>query len=404
MHRWDELWRNATIATMVGGGTPYGLLKPGAIALAAGRIAWVGPDASLDSCSDWHAERLVDLGGRLVTPGLIDCHTHLVYAGHRSGEIEARLRGDSYAAMAARGGGILSSVRATRAASLTQLVEESAPRLAALAAEGVTTVEIKSGYGLELDTELRMLSAARVLGERLDVRVETTFLGAHAVPPEFSGAADAYIRHLCDEALPVVARSGLASAVDAYCEAIAFTPAQTRTLFAAAVRHGLDCKLHADQLSDGGGAALAAEFAALSADHLEFTSRAGVEALARAGTVAVLLPAAFYNLRESQLPPIAALREACVPMAVSTDCNPGTAPICSLLMTMNMACVLFGLSPEEAFAGVTCNAAAALGRLGDCGTLEPGKRADVLAWAVDDPARIVLEPGVHRPQIRRRRS
>jgi imidazolonepropionase len=402
MHQWDELWRNATIATMVGGATPYGLLQHGAIALAGGRIAWVGQDASLDVRSDWHAARLVDLGGGLVTPGLIDCHTHLVHAGHRSGEIEARLRGDSYAVIAARGGGILSTVRATRAASQAQLVEESAPRLAALAAEGVTTVEIKSGYGLELDTELRMLSAARVLGERLDVSVETTFLGAHAVPPEFAGAADAYVRHLCDDALPAVAQGGLASAVDAFCETIAFTPAQTRALFEAARRHGLRCKLHADQLSDGGGAALAADFGALSADHLEFTSPAGVRAMARSGTIAVMLPVAFYLLRESRRPPVAALRESAVPMAVSTDCNPGTAPAASLLMAMNMACVLFGLSPEEAFAGVTRNAAAALGRLADRGTLEAGKRADLLAWAVDDPARLVLEPGVHRPRMRHR--
>ena len=399
--QWDELWTHATLATMCREGGPFGLIEDGAIAMYAGRIAFVGSMAELAALRGVSAARIRDVRGSLVTPGLIDCHTHLVHAGERSAEIAARLRGETYAQIAARGGGIVSTVRATRAASESELVDGSARRLQALLDEGVTTVEIKSGYGLDLASEARMLRAARSLARQLDVAVETTFLGAHALPPEFATDAEAYIDEVCGKQLPAIAAEGLASAVDAFCERVAFSPAQTRRVFEAARGLGLRCKLHADQLSDSGGGALAAEYGALSADHLEYLSDESLGAMAAAGTAAVLLPAAFYYLRETRLPPVAALRDAGIVMAVASDCNPGTAPAASLLLSVNMACLLFGLTAEEAFAGATRNAAIALGKGHDRGTLETGKRADLLLWDLRNPERLVIELNAHRPVLRR---
>ncbi len=388
---WDTLLTNARVATMRPGGSPYGTIERGALALAGEHIAWVGAMADLPAGAC--AERVVDAEGRCITPGLIDPHTHLVYAGNRANEFEQRLQGESYAAIAARGGGILSTVRATRAAGEDALVEIAARRLQRLQAEGVTTVEIKSGYGLDRDTELAMLRAARALGERSGVRVRTTYLGAHTVPPEYAGRPDDYVAFLCDEMLPLVARERLADAVDAFCERIAFSPEQTTRVFETATRLGLPVKLHADQLTDGGGAALAARFGALSADHLEHTSESGVAALAAAGTVATVLPGAYYFLRETEAPPIAALRAHGVPIALATDSNPGTSPVTSLLLILNMACTLFGLTPEEALAGVTRNAARALGLAERLGTLEAGKVADCVVWDVIHPAELAYGIG-----------
>ncbi|MCB1623293.1 MAG: imidazolonepropionase, partial [Pseudomonadales bacterium] len=327
------------------------------------------------------------------TPGLIDCHTHLVYAGDRAAEFEQRLAGVTYEAIARAGGGIAASVRATRAASEEQLIAATLPRLDALLAEGLTTIEIKSGYGLEWPTERRMLLAAGALAARRRVRVARTFLGAHALPPGFAGDADAYVEQLCEDMIPRVAQEKLAEIVDAYCERIAFSPAQVARLFAVAKQHGLGVKLHADQLSDLGGAALAAQFKALSADHLEYTNEAGVAALAAAGTTAVLLPAAFYFLRETRLPPVDLLRQHRVPIAVATDSNPGTAPITSLLLAMNMAATCFRLTVDECLAGVTREAARALGLLNEIGTLEVGKWCDLAVWDIDRPAELVYRLG-----------
>ncbi len=397
---WDELWTHATLATMTPNGAPFGLIRDGALAMSAGRIVWVGSMQQLATEPEQIRQQR-DVGGRLVTPGLIDCHTHLVHAGDRSAEMAARLAGESYAQIAARGGGIVSTVRATRAASESDLIERSTPRLQALVDEGVTTVEIKSGYGLDADTELKMLGAARAVGQRLNVCVETTYLGAHAIPPEFAGNADGYIDNVCTVQLPAVARSGLATAVDAFCERIAFTPKQTRRVFDTARALGLPCKLHADQLSDSGGGRLAAEFGALSADHLEYLSADSLAAMVAAGTVAVLLPTAYYFMRETRLPPIEALRAAGATLAVGSDCNPGTAPAASLLLAANMACLLFGLTPEETLAGITRNAALALGKGSDRGTLEVGKRADVLLWDIERPERLIIEFNAHKPVLRR---
>jgi imidazolonepropionase len=349
-----------------------------------GRIAWIGARRSLPSGFAAAAEH--DGGGRWVTPGLIDCHTHIVYAGNRSDEFEARLNGATYEEIARRGGGILSTVRATRAASEASLLAASRPRIASLLAEGVTTLEIKSGYGLEREAETRMLRVAREAGRSLPVRVRTTFLGAHAVPPEYAGRSDDYIAFLCEELLPELAAAGLVDAVDAFCETIAFTPAQTERLFATAEALRVPVKLHAEQLSDQGGAALVAKHRGLSADHLEWISRDSIAAMAAAGSVAVLLPGAFYFLRETRAPPVQALRDAGVRIAVATDCNPGTSPLPSLLTAMNMACTLFRLSPLEALRGVTREAAAALGLDGQLGTLEAGKIADFAVWEIDRPA------------------
>jgi len=360
-------------------GSAYGVLRNGAMAVADGRIAWIGPRASLPAV-ELAGVPEHDLEGRWITPGLIDCHTHIVYAGNRAHEFEQRLEGASYEEIARRGGGIAATVAATRAADESTLFEQSAPRLRALLREGVTTIEIKSGYGLDVQTEATLLRVARRLGEAFDVTVRTTYLGAHAVPREFAGRADDYIAFVCDEALPTLARAGLVDAVDAFCESIAFTPAQTERVFRAARALGLPVKLHAEQLSDQGGAALAARYGALSADHLEHLSTSGIAALAHAGTVAVLLPAAFYFLRDTRVPPIAALDAAGVPMALATDCNPGTSPCTSLLLVLNMACTLFRMTPAQALAGITRHAARALGLQDTHGVLATGMAADFVVW------------------------
>ena len=391
-HGAGVLWTNARIATMQGAG--LGLIESGAIATQGSHISWVGQMADIPVAMKGSAHH--DCVGALMTPGLIDCHTHLVFAGNRADEFAQRLEGTSYADIAAAGGGILSTVRATRAASEVELTNQSRPRLRALMAEGVTTVEIKSGYGLNLADEEKMLRVARALGRELPVNIRTTFLGAHALPPEFAGRSDDYIDFLCATMLPAVARAGLADAVDAFCENIAFTREQVQRLFAAAKQHGLPVKLHAEQLSNMGGAALAAEHGALSADHLEHIDGAGVAAMAAAGVVAVLLPGAFYFLRETQVPPITLFRKHGVPMAVASDLNPGTAPIVSLLANMQMAATLFRLTPVEVLRGTTVNAARALG-LDDHGVLAPGNVADFCLWDVATPAELSYWLGGLKP-------
>lgn len=385
-----QLWTHARVATMdPGAAVPYGLVEDGALAVEDGRIAWVGPRASLPA--QFRGARQHDAGGLLITPGLIDCHTHLVYGGNRAAEFEARLNGASYEAIARAGGGIVSTVRATRDAGESALLAQGRRRLRELLAEGVTTIEIKSGYGLSLEAEAKCLRVARELGRQERVAVCTTFLGAHALPPEFQGRADAYVDEVC-RMMGELHRAGLVDAVDAFCETIGFSSAQTRRVFDAARGLGLPVKLHAEQLSDSGGAALAAEYGALSCDHLEWLGEEGARAMARAGTVAVLLPGAFYFLRETRLPPVALLRELGVRLAVATDCNPGTSPCTSLLLMLNMACTLFRLTPEEALAGVTRHAAAALG-LADRGVLAPGQRADFALWDVEHPAELSYAMG-----------
>ncbi len=384
----DTVFRGGGVATMRAGGGPYGAIEDAALWVRGGRVAWVGEHAALPAEALEPDTSVHELGGRWITPGLIDCHTHLVFAGNRSLEFEARLGGVSYEAASRQGRGILSTVAATRAASEAALVELASPRLAALMRDGVMTVEIKSGYGLCLETELAMLRAARALGRRHGVRVRTSFLGAHALPQEYAGRSDAYIDLLVEAMLPAVAAAGLADAVDGFAEAIAFSPAQIGRVFAAAQRLGLPVKLHADQLTDGGGAALAASFGALSADHLEYTSEAGVRAMAQAGTVAVLLPGAYATVGAQQPPPVAAFRAHGVAMAVATDCNPGSSPLCSLLQAMNLACCLFRMTPEEALTGVTRHAARALGIEDEVGSIEPGKSAELLIWDVGHPREI----------------
>lgn len=371
------------------------------IACRGGDIVAVGPMAQFDAR---RARDIFDAGGRLVTPALIDCHTHLVYAGDRAREFEQRLTGATYEEIARAGGGIVSTVRATRAASEEELYAASLPRARALLEQGVTTIEIKSGYGLDLDNERKQLRVARRLGATLGIDVVTTCLAAHTLPPEFAGQPDAYVDAICDTILPGIAAEGLADAVDAFCERIGFTIAQTERVFARARELGLPVKLHAEQLSDMGGAQLAARYGALSCDHLEYLSADGVAALARAGTVAVLLPGAFYFLRETQLPPLALLREHRVPIALATDCNPGSSPTTSLLLMLNMACTLFRMTPSEAFLGVTRHAARALGLQATHGTLEPGKRADFLFWDVDSVAALAYEIGAPPPSAVFRRG
>ena len=377
----DALFTNLHLASMVDG---YGELRDAAIAVSGGRIAWLGPRAQAPQPLDPSAVH--DGGGCWLTPGLIDCHTHIVHAGKRSDEFEARLNGATYEDIARAGGGIMSTVRATRAASDADLLRQSLPRVASLLAEGVTTLEIKSGYGLTVEDEAKMLRVARRVGQVLPVNVATTFLGAHALPPEFSGRADDYLTEICERMLPQLAALGLADAVDAFCERIGFSHQQTERVFEAARRHGLPVKLHAEQLSDQRGAQLVARFQGLSADHLEHLGADGIAAMAAAGTVAVLLPGAYYFLRDTTPPPVAALRAAGVAMAVATDCNPGTSPMTSLLLAMNMACTLWRLTPQEALAGATVHAARALGRQRDIGTLEVGKRADFALWDIARPA------------------
>jgi imidazolonepropionase len=384
--RWDRLLLNATLATFAGD-TPYGLIMHGAIALHHGRIAWIGGMDALPDAPDALAGSVESLDGALVTPGLIDCHTHLVFAGDRAHEFDLRLNGASYEEIARAGGGIVSSVNATRAASEEQLFAQSLPRARALLADGVTSLEIKSGYGLDLDSERRMLRVARRLGRELGISVRTSFLGLHALPPEYRDRRADYVALVCDEMLPALAAEGLVDAVDAFCENIGFSRDETRRVFERARQLGLPVKLHAEQLSDLDGAALVAEYGGLSADHLEHLSESGIRAMAGAGTVAVLLPGAFYALRETKLPPIALLREHAVPIAIATDCNPGTSPLLSLRLAAGMACTLFRLTPEEALRGVTVNAARALG-LHDRGTLAVGQRADLVVWRAKLPAEL----------------
>ena len=388
MQDWDLVIHNVHLATMAHG---YGELLDAAIAVKDGRIAWFGPGDELPASG----AVLHDGKGCWLTPGLIDCHTHIVHAGSRSDEFEARLNGASYEDISRAGGGIMSTVRATRAASDDELLRQSLPRVLALLAEGVTTLEIKSGYGLDADSEAKMLRVARRIGQELPVSVRTTFLGAHALPPEYAGRPDAYIDLLCAQMLPQLAGDGLVDAVDAFCESIGFTPAQTQRMFEAATALGLPVKLHAEQLSDLGGAALVARHGGLSADHLEFLSEEGVAAMARHGTVAVLLPGAYYFLREVQQPPVSDLRAAGVPMAVSTDCNPGTSPMTSLLLAMNMACTLWRLTPQEALAGCTIHAARALGLQDQTGSLAIGKRADFALWRIARPADLAYALGLN---------
>jgi imidazolonepropionase len=389
----DVVWLGGGVATMAADAGPYGAISDGAMAAGGGRIVWVGKRSEMPAELVGAATETRDLRGGWLTPGLIDCHTHLVFAGERSAEFEARLGGISYEDAAREGRGILSTMRATRAADEASLLAGAEKRLARLMADGVTTVEIKSGYGLCLDDELKMLRVARDLGARMGVRVRTSLLAAHATPPEFAGRADAYVDHIVEDILPACAAAGLADAVDGFAEAIAFSPAQISRVFSAARALGLPVKLHADQLTDGGGAALAASFGALSADHLEYTSEAGVVAMAAAGTVAVLLPGAYATVGATQPPPVAAFRAHGVPMAVATDCNPGSSPMCSLLMAVNLACCLFRLTPEEALLGVTRHAAAALGLSGEVGQLAVGMAADVAVWQVGHPREIAYWMG-----------
>lgn len=382
---WDILLTDCRAATMAENGQPYGAIDDAAIALAGGKIAWIGRRADLPAAD---AKETARLGGRWVTPGLIDCHTHLVYGGDRAAEFEQRLKGATYEEIAKAGGGIASTVKATRAASLDDLVATAGNRLGELSSEGVTTIEIKSGYGLDLANERKQLAAARRLGATHPVTVRTTCLAAHALPPEFAGNSDGYIDLVCTEILPAIAREHLADAVDAFCEKIAFTTAQIRRVFETARKLGLPVKLHAEQLSDQGGTQLATEFNALSCDHLEYVSHAGIAAMAKAGTIAVLLPGAFYALRETKLPPIDGFRKAGVPIAISTDHNPGTSPTLSLLLMLSMATTFFRMTPEEVLAGATRHAAKALGLQDSHGMLRPGMMADLAIWAVERPAEL----------------
>ncbi|WP_311030215.1 imidazolonepropionase [Mesorhizobium koreense] len=386
-----KIVKATNIATMQPGGTAYGLVADGAIGIEDGRIAWVGKADAVPA--DWRGTTVEDCGNRLVTPALIDCHTHLVFGGNRAKEFEMRLQGATYEEIARAGGGIVSTVTATRALSEDELVEAALPRLDALMAEGVGTIEIKSGYGLTIEDELKMLRAARRLGELRKVRVKTSYLAAHAVPAEYKGRADAYIDEVVLPGLDAAQAEGLVDAVDGFCEGIAFSPAQIARVFERAKALGIPVKLHAEQLSNLGGAALAASYRALSADHLEYLDEADAEAMAKNGTVAVLLPGAFYFLREKQAPPVDALRSAGVPIAIATDCNPGSSPLASLLLTMNMASTLFRLAPEEALAGVTRNAARALGLAEEVGTIEVGKRAELAVWDVGHPAELAYRIG-----------
>lgn len=387
-----RVWRNARLATLAPDLPGLGIVDRGAVAAQGGRIVYASAESELPSGLAANAET-VDCEGRWITPGLIDCHTHLVWAGSRADEFEMRLAGASYEEVARAGGGIVSSVKALRAASEADLVAQSAPRLVALAAEGVTTVEIKSGYGLDLENELKTLRAARRLGEGRAVGITTTCLAAHALPPEAGGDKDAYVATVCDEILPAVAAAGLADAVDGFCEGIAFSPQQIARVFDKARELGLPVKLHADQLSNLHGAALAARYGALSADHLEHTDEDGARAMAQAGTVAVLLPGAYYFIRETKAPPVDLFRRHGVRMAVATDCNPGTSPLTSVLLAMNMAATLFRMTVDECIAGVTREAARALGLHGETGTLEAGKWADLAVWDIERPAELVYRMG-----------
>ncbi len=382
MTNWDLLLTDARIATMRRDLPGFGVVEDGAIAIAGGALAWLGPRVDLPQKTAAHTK---SLAGRWITPALIDCHTHLIFGGDRSAEFEQRLKGASYEEIARSGGGILSTVQATREATADTLFESAMRRVRMLAADGVATIEIKSGYGLEINSEIKMLEVARLIGTSTNLTIRTTLLAAHSVPPEFKDDADAYVDLICDKLLPLVAEKKLADAVDAYCETIAFSADQVDKVFRCAQSFGLPVKLHADQLNDTGGASLAASFGALSADHLEYSRRAGIEAMAKAGTVAVLLPGAFLSLNETQQPPVGELRRHDVPIAVATDCNPGTSPLCSVREAMALASRLFKLTPEECLAGATREAAIALGLGDDRGTLETGKRADLAIWDINHP-------------------
>jgi imidazolonepropionase len=394
----DRVWHRCRLATLSPARPGLGLVEDGLIAADAGKIVYAGP--AREAPTGLAARQSIDCEGRWITPGLIDCHTHLVYGGNRAEEFELRLAGASYAEIARRGGGIASTVKATRLASEDDLVASAQPRLDALIAEGATTVEIKSGYGLELETERRQLRAARRLGRERSVTVRTTFLGAHAMPPEMAGDKTAYIDAVCHRMLPAIAKEGLADAVDAFCETIAFSADETARVFAAAQALGLPIRLHADQLTNLHGAALAAKFGAVAADHLEFTDEDGVRAMRQAGTVAVVLPGAFYFLREKQMPPIELMRRHGVPIAISTDCNPGSSPLTSMLLTMNMGATLFRLTVDECIAAMTREAARALGLFDEIGSLEAGKRCDLAIWDIERPAELVYRMGFNPLQAR----
>jgi len=413
---WDHLWIDCHLATMAEGGaaygattSPYGAIRDGALAVKDGRISWVGSRANLHGDPADLSKEVTSCGGAWITPGLVDCHTHLIFGGNRAAEFEQRLEGASYEEIARAGGGIISTVKHTREASLDQLVQSAEGRLLQMMSEGVTCVEIKSGYGLDTENEIKMLRAAQALSERLAVRVEKTFLGAHALPPEFGEDRQGYVDLVCDEMIPQVASDKIADAVDAFCETIGFTASETAQVFLAAKKYGLPVKLHAEQMSDQGGAGLVAKAGGLSADHLEYLSEAGIKAMAKSGTVAVLLPGAFYCLRETKLPPIDGLRAAGVPIAIATDANPGSSPVLSPLLMLNMATTLFRLTPEEALAGMTRNGARALGLAHEIGTLEVGKSADFCRWRIAEPAELSywvganpLEQTIFRGDIRAR--
>ncbi|MGB5164111.1 MAG: imidazolonepropionase [Woeseiaceae bacterium] len=394
MADWDLLLTDASIASMTDGDTPYGVISGAALAIKDGTIAWLGAQHKLPDCE---AATTRSVAGQWLTPALIDCHTHLIFGGDRADEFELRLLGTSYEEIAKQGGGIMSTLRATRAASAEELFQSGMQRVRALAAEGVATIEIKSGYGLDVENEIKMLEVARRLGSESGLSVRTTLLAAHAIPPEYQDDADGYIDVICNELLPYVAEHNLADAVDAYCESIAFRAPQVARVFAAAQELDLPVKLHADQLSDGGGGELAAHFEAMSADHLEYTSHSGIKAMAHAGTTAVLLPGAFLSLGETQLPPIDTMRELGVAMALASDFNPGTSPVCSLRHAMLLGARLFRLSPQECLAGVTRNAAKALQLDHDRGTLEVGNRADIAVWDIRHPRDLCYWLGV--PQL-----
>jgi len=389
IQNWDGVYINVNLITLEDRDGGWGVIRDGALAIKGGKIGWVGARKDLEESNRSIEE---DCGGRWMTPGLIDCHTHLIYGGNRVTEYEQRLNGATYEEIAKAGGGILSTVRATRTASEDELYTSALRRLDHFIRDGVTTIEIKSGYGLDLETELKMLRVARRMADCASIDVISTFLGAHALPPEYAGDRTGYVRLLCEEMIPTIAQEKLASAVDCFCEGIGFTPVETSQVFEAAISHGLRVKLHADQLSDLSGAELAARFNALSADHVEYTSQEGVRAMARAGTVAVLLPGAFYALGESRKPPIEAFREHGVVMAVASDSNPGSSPVLSPRLMMNMACTVFGLTPVEALRGMTVNAARALG-LADRGRLAPGLRADLAIWDITEPAELSYQIG-----------
>ncbi|MBR9826391.1 MAG: imidazolonepropionase [Alphaproteobacteria bacterium] len=380
----DRLYTNARLATMRPGATPYGAVEKGAIATYADRIVYAGPEEDAPS-----APMVVDLEGRWVTPALIDCHTHLTFAGDRSDEFERRLAGETYTQIAQAGGGIARTVAETRKAGAAELAAGALSRLDTFIEEGVGTIEIKSGYGLTFESELAMLKAARATGLASGMRVMTTLLAAHAIPPEYEGRSAAYIDEVCIPLIREAAREGLADAVDAYCESIAFSPEETRRLFIAAKAVGLPVKLHADQFSDLGGGQLVAEFDGLSADHIEYSSAASIKAMAKSGTVGVLLPGAYYSTGETRKPPVDLMRQAGVPMAVATDANPGSSPLLSILTAANMACTLFGLTVEEALSGITREAARALGLGAEIGTIESGKKADLAVWDIERPAELI---------------